>query len=395
MASQRTVRVLELRSVRGTGGGPEKTILMSAAMADRSRVEVTVCYLRDRRDEVFTIHERAASASVDYVEIPERHSFDPGVWPALKSLIASRRIDVIHAHDYKTDLLALMLSNVTGVRALATVHGWTGHSARERYLYYPADKRVLARFPRLIAVSSDIASELAAHGADPAAITTVLNAIDHRQFRRDRSRDAGARARLGLQPGHLAIGAVGRLEPQKRFDLLLDAFATVHARLPHTRLIIAGDGSQRAALRDQRARLGLDSAVILPGHINDVVELHHAFDVFVQASDYEGTPNAVLEAMAMDNPVVATAAGGTAELVRDREHGRIIPTGRLDALIDGITAAISDRATTRRMAAQARARVEGELSFETRVRRVEAIYHEMVDASTPRRPAEALRATHA
>src|SRR5919106_89598 len=118
----RPIRVLELRSVRGTGGGPEKTILLGAAMADPARAQVTVCYLRDQRDGIFRIHERAASTRVDYVEVPERHSFEPRVWGRLRELIAERQIDVLHAHDYKTDLLALMLSRATGVRALATVH---------------------------------------------------------------------------------------------------------------------------------------------------------------------------------------------------------------------------------------------------------------------------------
>jgi glycosyltransferase involved in cell wall biosynthesis len=377
MSAKRPVRVLELRSVRGTGGGPEKTILLSAAMADPKTAQVTVCYLRDQRDGVFKINERAASAQVDYVEVPERHSFDPQVWARLKRLIADRNIDLLHAHDYKTDLLALLLSRATGVKALATVHGWTGHSTRERYCYYPADKRVLARYPRLIAVSSDIARELIEHGADPEKVTTVLNAIDHTQFRREPAKVAAARAELGLAPGDVSIGAVGRLEPQKRFDLLMQAFAAVHTRRPETKLIIAGDGSLKQALAEQRDSLGLRDHVILTGHVNDVITLHHGFDLFVQSSDYEGTPNSVLEAMAMETPIVATEAGGTAELVFDGEHGRIIPIGKVDRLIDGMEAALLDRVTTRAMADRARARVQGPLSFETRVRRVEGIYSEL------------------
>ena len=378
MQVSRPIRVLELRSVRGTGGGPEKTILLSAAMADRERVTVTVCYLRDARDDVFKIHERAAATGVDYVEVAERHSFDPKAWQALKALIAERRIDLLHAHDYKTDLLALLLSRATGVRALATVHGWTGHSTRERMCYYPADKRVLARFPRLIAVSSDIKRELVQYGAHPANVTTVLNAIDHRQFRRDPARVASARAALGLAPHHVAIGAVGRLEPQKRFDLLIDACAVLRAKRPDLRLIIAGDGSLRRALEEQRDRLSLRDSVILAGHVADVVPLHHAFDLFAQSSDYEGTPNAVLEAMAMETPIVATEAGGTAELVHDGVHGRIIPIGRVDRLTHALDAALLDPDATRRMVARARQRVEGDLSFEARVRRVEDIYQEVV-----------------
>ena len=116
----------------------------------------------------------------------------------LKQLIAEREIDILHAHDYKTNLLALAAVAARPAHgALATVHGWTGHSARERRCYYPADKWVLARFPRLIAVSSEIARELVAHGADPARVTTILNAIDPNAFRRDPARvgDATGRAR--------------------------------------------------------------------------------------------------------------------------------------------------------------------------------------------------------
>jgi len=371
------VRVLELRSVRGTGGGPEKTILLGAALADPRNVHVTVCYLRDRRDDVFAIDTRAKHANVDYVEVIERHSFDPQVWPQLKRIIAERKIDLLHAHDYKTNLLALLLSRSCGVAALSTVHGWTGHSARERYCYYPTDKRVLARFPRLIAVSSDIARELMAHGAPPARVTTVLNGIDHRQFRRDPSRVAEARAALGLEPQHVVLGAVGRLEPQKRFDLLIDTFAALQAKRPELRLIIAGDGSLRRALEEQRNGRGLRDQIILTGHVTDVVPLHHAFDLFVQSSDYEGTPNSVLEAMAMETPIVATEAGGTAELVHDGVHGRIIPVGRMDKLMHAIDAALLDPAATRRMVTRARQRVEGDLSFESRVRKVEYIYQEV------------------
>jgi glycosyltransferase involved in cell wall biosynthesis len=387
--SSRPVRVLELRSVRGTGGGPEKTIILSAAMADPRSTQVTVCYLRDQRDNVFRIHERAAHAHVDYVEVTERHSFDPRVWAKLRRLIAERQIDLLHAHDYKTDMLALLLARATGTRALATVHGWTGHSHRERFLYYPADKKVLSRFPRLIAVSSDIARELIDHGAHPTRVTTVLNAIDHRQFRRDPARVAEARAALRLSPENIAIGAVGRLEPQKRFDLLLEAFAILHDKRPELRLIIAGDGSLRKALDDQRRALGLTDAVAMTGHVTDVIPLHHAFDVFVQSSDYEGTPNAVLEAMAMSTPIVATEAGGTAELVHDGVHGRIIPIGTVDRLVSATEAALADPESTRTMAEAARRRVEGELSFESRVRRVEGIYQELMG------PSPLLRTCHA
>ena len=102
-----------------------------------------------------------------------------------------------------------------------------------------------------------------------------------------------------------------------------------------------------------------------------------AFDVFVQSSDYEGTPNAVLEAMAVETPVVATTAGGTAELLTNEVHGLLVPCGNPGALHNAIERTIADTAGTTRRVAAARQRVEHELSFEQRMKRLEAVYEQM------------------
>ncbi len=375
----RPIRILELRSVRGTGGGPEKTILQGAARADPARFAVSVCYIRDRRDEAFGVTARATGAAIDYQEIEERHSLDPSIWPALGRVIADRRPDIIHAHDYKTNLLGLMLWRATGVLPLSTAHGWTGHSRRERFVYYPFDKRVLARYPRLVAVSSDIRNELVRHGARPERVTTILNGIDHRLFRREPAREAAERAALGIDAGATVIGAVGRLEPQKRFDLLMDAVALLRPSRPDLRLVIVGDGSLRGALASHMAARSLADCCIFTGHTLDIAGVHHAFDLFVQSSDYEGTPNAVLEAMALESPIVATGVGGTAELALDGVHGVIVEPGDARILADAITSTLADPPAARRRARAARSRIERELSFDARMQHLEAVYEEMME----------------
>ena len=374
----RPVRVLELRSVRGTGGGPEKTILLGAAQAGPG-VSVTVCYVRDARDPVFGIDRRALAAGVDYVEVRERHSLDPSVWRPLRDMVRTRAIDVVHAHEYKTDVLAWLLSHSTGAAPLATAHGWTGHTRRERLVYYPADKRVLARFPVVVAVSSEIKANLVAGGCRPERVRVLLNGIDHRAFRRDRALERDARARLEIQPGQVAIGAVGRLEPQKRFDLLIAAFTEIVKTHSSARLLIAGDGSLRAQLQAQIDALQLGSTCRLLGQVDDVPALHHALDVFVQSSMYEGTPNAVLEAMALETPVIATDVGGTAELVAHGREGLIVPSGDSAALVAALQHVLSDPSAARARAAAARRRVETDLSFESRLRALESIYRELAD----------------
>ena len=363
--------------MRGTGGGPEKTILLGAERADRARVAVTVCYIRDAGDVHFGIAARARQAGVDYVEVVEQGSFDRRVWPQLLNVVRGRGIDIVHAHDYKTDLLALLLARSQGTIALSTAHGWTGHSPRERWLYYPLDKQMLRAFPMTIAVSSQIKSELVRHRVAPDRVRVVLNGIDHRAFRRDRSLDREARASLRVSPDDIVVGAIGRLEPQKRFDILIDACAAARQRFPTLRLFIAGAGSQDAQLRDLAARRLPDGGCELLGHRADIARLHHAFDLYVQSSDYEGTPNSVLEAMALETPLVATAAGGTAEIAEHGVHGLVVPCGSVSALSGAIERALTDREAAADRVVRARRRVETVLSFDQRLAAVESLYGEL------------------
>src|SRR5260370_40166623 len=119
----RPIRILELRSVRGIGGGPEKTILQGAALADPRHFAVTVCYLRNARDTDFRIDEQAAQLHIDYREIHEGSSWDPRIWSSLRRLVRERHIDIIHSHEYKSDFLPLLLAKLKPAIPFATVHG--------------------------------------------------------------------------------------------------------------------------------------------------------------------------------------------------------------------------------------------------------------------------------
>jgi glycosyltransferase involved in cell wall biosynthesis len=370
----RPIRVLELRSVRGTGGGPEKTILLGAARADRRRFEVTVCYIRDRRDDTFSIDAKASRLGVDYVEVHERHSFDPAIWPGLRRLVRERGIDIVHAHEHKTDLIALLLARAEHIIPIATAHGWSGNSLREGVYYY-FDRRLLPRYPVVIAVSEPIRQALLKRGAAPDRVRRISNGIDHLDFLRDPAARARVRHALGIPGDTLVIGGVGRLEAVKRFDVLLEAAARLADR-PMTLLV--GEGSARSELVERATALGIADRLHLTGHRDDARELHHALDVYVQSSDNEGVPNAVLEAMALETPVVATDVGGTRELIDDEVHGLLTPRRDPDALARAVTRTLADRSATARRVAAARSRIECELSFDARMRAVESIYEELV-----------------
>jgi glycosyltransferase involved in cell wall biosynthesis len=377
--ARRPIRVLELRSVLGTGGGPEKTILLGAAHADPSRFAMTVCYLRDERDAHFQIDGRANGLAIDYVEVRERHSLDPRIWPRLRDLLRERQIDIVHSHDYKTDLLGWMLARTGGIVAMATAHGWSGHGWKEEWVYYPCDRWILGRLPAVIAVSSDIGQAIVAAGGAPGCVHVVPNGIDDEAWARDRTREPAAREAFGLGGDEIAIGAVGRLETEKNYPLLLRAFAEVAREYPRAKLLVAGDGSRRAELSELVDRLGLQGRCALLGQVTDVVLFHHALNVFVMCSDNEGSPNAVLEAMAMETPVVSTTVGGVSDLVRGGQDGLTVARRDELALNSAIRAVLADGVAAGERARSARARVVNEFSFVQRMRKVESLYEELMD----------------
>jgi glycosyltransferase involved in cell wall biosynthesis len=378
------IRILELRSARGSGGGPDKTILAGAAASDPSRYAVTVCYLRDGRDETFSIGTQAAAMNIDFAAVAERHSFDWAAWPALRRLVVERGIDIVHSHDYKTDLLALLLAWRTGAIPLATVHNWCGLTARERLLYYPADKYLLRAFPLVIAVSQQIREELERCRVRPERIQTLLNGVDVVKFRREPTVAASARAELGMGPEHVVIGAVGRLEGEKRYDVLIDAMAALRHRCPQLRLVLVGEGSWRPRLEALAAQSGLQNRCTLLGYRRDVVRVSQAFDLFVQSSDDEGTSNALLEAMALEIPIVATDVGGTSELISGDVHALLVRPGDVRTLAAAVEQTVARPFSTRMRVRAARERVEGPLSFAARNHALEAIYERLIASRAPR-----------
>ena len=374
------IRVLELRSVWGTGGGPDKTILEGARRTDKSRFAITVCYVRDARDPSFSIDRRARALGLDYEELTERNSYDLSTWPRLRRIASDRRIQIVHSHDQKTDFMGWALAKFSGIRPLATAHGFAGTSHNERF-HYAIEKKLLASFPKVIAVSGKVRDELIRTGSRPERVVVVNNGIDPDAFRRDPAKRETVRRELGIEPLAKVIGAVGRIEKEKRFDLLVKALVRVRARQPQAVLVIVGEGSLRSALESQIQAAGLGQAIRLVGHRQDVANLHAGFDLFVQASEREGTPNAVLEAMALETPVVATNVGGTGELLADGVHGLLVPANDVTALASAIVRTLEEPEAASKRLAAARRRVETDLSFEQRMRKVEQVYVELVGSA--------------
>ena len=153
------------------------------------------------------------------------------------------------------------------------------------------------------------------------------------------SADDRATIRLELGRGALTsslVGCVANYLPVKRHDLLIDAFSRIADAAPGARLVLVGEGPMRPAMEAQIRTLGLEERVRLHGSVADPTAMLGAFDVVVQASRSEGLPNALLEAAAAGRPIVATAAGGSGEIVLDGQTGLLVPIDDGDALASAL-----------------------------------------------------------
>jgi len=149
------------------------------------------------------------------------------------------------------------------------------------------------------------------------------------------------------------IVSVGRLMPQKNQKMLIEAFSQLHTQFPEHKLVIYGEGSGRSELEKYIAELGLEEYVLLPGKFLDIHERISAAELFVLSSDYEGMPNALMEAMCLGLPVISTEVSGATDLIENEVNGLLVSCRDKDGLVLSMSKILSDRNYAKVMAEKA------------------------------------------
>jgi glycosyltransferase involved in cell wall biosynthesis len=376
------VRLLELRNTYKWGGGPDKTILLSAERHDRSRVEVVVAYIRDVRDHEFTIGDKARAKGLTFYEIEERGKFDLRVLKALKEIVLRHDINLIHPHDHKTDLFAYLLRRWLWPRhitLLSTAHAWVMLGLKGE-IYRRLDLSLMRRFDHLIAVSHATKEEMVQAGIPSNLISVIHNGIDTDTWSQSQVR-VSMRDVIGLGNAFPVIGYVGRIMPEKDLETWLRAAALVSQEYPEARFVLVGEGKDNSyltQLKELAAELGIAERTYFPGYRSDLLPVYASFDLFLLSSRREGLPNSILEAMAMGLPVVTTDVAGAKELVLDGQTGYVLPQGDVYGVANALMTLVKNESLRQQMSRAGRQRVEREFSFATRLRRIESLYEEIL-----------------
>jgi glycosyltransferase involved in cell wall biosynthesis len=385
--------VLDVRVVTGTGGGPDKTILNAPRFLEPMGYRNLCAYMHPPADPGFdTLRERARCLDTPLISIDDRGPWDWRVATELLALCRRERVAIWHGHDYKSNLLGLLLRPFWPMRLVSTVHGWGVMGERRTQLYNRVDRLCLPFYERVVCVSEDLHHACRTLGVPEHRCLLIENAIDTTQFTRRTGRDE-AKRRLGLPAAGFTVGAVGRLSEEKAYDLLIRAVDRLIGDGHDVALLIVGEGNQRAKLEALRTELGRGDRIRLLGFQSDVIPLYEAMDLFVLSSLREGLPNVVLEAMALEVPVVATRIAGIPRLIEDCRNGLLVEPGSIDALAEAITRTINDPGLRLLLQWEGRTTVESHHSFAVRMDRFRALYDELLERQpepvSPRKVASA------
>jgi glycosyltransferase involved in cell wall biosynthesis len=318
---------------------------------ERAGMEVMAANLaralvRRGHDVGFTCLERIGPLGQEMEEAGLRvtHVPAPGLLPnllpgALRRWFRSFSPDVVHIHS-GVWLKAAAGARAAGVpRVIGTLHGiYPDDPAWSRWVLRAA----AARMDMLVAVSDSL-RQFAQQMLHVRSDRTIFipNGIPLSRFA-TRVRSAGFRRRVGIPEDRPVVGIVARLDPVKNHMLLLDAFARVHSERPDLFLLIVGDGPLRPAVERSARERGLQDSILVTGVVNDPAPYYHEMDVFVLPSAIEGLSMSILEALAAGVPIVATAVGGTPDLLAGGKYGRLVPPSDAGALAREVGLLLND-----------------------------------------------------
>jgi glycosyltransferase involved in cell wall biosynthesis len=351
----------------GREGGLERVVTMLATgQARRGEAHVAaVLSPADAHGHPFVERLRGLGIAVTPIVVGGR-----GYWReyrALRELTKSLRPSVVHTHGYRADGIAGIVARQAGLATVSTVHGFTG--GRPRIWLNERVQCIALRYAHaVVAVSRPLVDRLTAAGIPGDRIHCVANG--YLESAPLLSRDE-ARRRLGISRGACVAGWVGRLSHEKGPDVILEALAAAD---PAWQLAMIGEGSVGHALRERAVAIGVADRIVWHGAVPDAASLFTAFDAFVLSSRTEGTPIALLEAMAARVPIVATRVGGVPDVVGEAE-ALLVPSERPDAIAGALASLRRDPRAAEQRCGAAYERLHRGFGFDAWLDEIDRVYH--------------------
>lgn len=375
-SERKPIRVLHLRDSPWVDG-PGRTILETGSHLDPSRVEYHIGVLVAKRDGEHPLVDAAKQRGISIIAIDDYGKLDAAFFDSILALMDRLQVDILHTSEFRSALIAQVVRRRRPkLRLVATAHGWIANTPRRRLIRF-LDKMMLRRFDHVILVSAATRSLVPKWWLPDSRATVLRNALVLKSYGSD---IVNKPRRPVSADGDVVLVNIGRLSPEKGQEMLLRAIHALSPRWPKLRLKFAGIGPLEEHLRTVARSLGLEDRVEFAGYIKDMPRLYAHIDLVVQSSFTEGLPNVILEAAYLRVPIVATAVGGTAEVITHKQSGWLIEP-RLDQLIEGIAQFLQRPQDFVAMAERAHQGILQNYSFDVRTEKLTHVYEALMERS--------------
>lgn len=368
------LRILQFITPAGFYGA-ERWVIALANNADHERMICDLAVTQESPDQDLSVatHYPREAGEVHY--LPMKGRFDFRVVNQLAEVIRARKIDVIHTHGYKSDILGLLAARKAGIKCVSTPHGFSGNVGFKLATFIRIGTFMLRYFDRVVPLSEELMADMARFNVPSHKTVFIRNGVDLKEI-------DGTLAALPTHDPAAAqgriIGFIGQMIPRKGVPHLIAAFDQLHRNNNDVRLQLLGDGSQRVELQAMAAALPCKDAVEFLGFRSDRLELLSRFTLFVMTSSLEGIPRCMMEAMAVGIPVVAFDIPGVDQLVEHEVTGLLAPHGDVTALVACCQRLLDDPAFALQLARNARQKIDQLYSARRMASEYEALFRQLL-----------------
>ena len=350
--------------------GPLKGIFQYLRYLDRGRWQPLVGFVRYRREAPSEAEVEATAAGIPFVVLEQSGTFDWGLISTARRVAVEHSVSLVQSHGYKTHVLAFFIKRALGVPWIGFEHGWTAENWRVRL--YQRVSWLLRYADCTIAVSDDLRQKLVSLGVPPGRLLAIRNAVEEREG--PPHRPGIFRQVHGIPANAPLVAVVGRISREKGHRTFVDSLRLLIQSSPEVHAAIVGDGVDAESMRRYVAAAGLTGVVHFVGYQRPVAAVYADADIIVIPSESEGISNVLLEAMAACRPVVATAVGGTPEVLGHERNGLLVPPSDPGAMADAIAALLHDKSLRDRIVEDARRHVRTHHSPVERTKRIADVY---------------------
>jgi glycosyltransferase involved in cell wall biosynthesis len=302
----------------------------------------------------------------------------------LTAFLRNEGYHLIHTHNSKAGFIGRLAGKWAGVPvSVHTVHGFAFHDQEPpwRQALFRNLERLAGHWcDKMIFISQPLIDWALREGVtNESKVVKIYSGIELDHFHPVSAEEKRKiRKKWGINQKDAVIGMVSKLWEGKGHEILIRAFQEIKKEIKEARLVIVGEGYLHDPLVSLVDRLGLTDSVLFTGFQMDVFEIIATFDVTVLPSFFEGMGRVLLEAMAMEKPVVASRVGGIPDLVEDGVNGFLVSPGKIRELREGLLKVLCDRKLARKLGRQGRKRINDQFSAETMVQSIDKIYRKLL-----------------